>query len=250
MTRAAATCVRGAAVAHHRDAGQPSAPSVTVLIVEDHELLAQTLALGLCGRGFTCTVATVAGPASIIEQAGRVRPSLVLLDLQLDGIDGIDLIPALRALGARVLVVSGCQDHPRLAAAIALGAAGWVSKTEPFERLLEAAEAVGRRWHPHDPQDDLLELGNGWLQAHRELQADFAQLTARERQVLWRLSEGASAQEIAQVLSVSVGTVRTHIKATLSKLGVSSQLAAVARTRSLLAFADGNRDTDRTSRRR
>jgi DNA-binding CsgD family transcriptional regulator len=65
-----------------------------------------------------------------------------------------------------------------------------------------------------------------------------AQLTVRERQVLWALSEGEGAEQIARAFFVSIGTVRSHIQGILGKLGVSSQLAAVARARLLLAPDD------------
>ena len=223
-------------------AAQPTRAS-SILIVEDHELLAEALVLALSARGFDGTVARLSGPVTVLEQAAQLRPALVLLDLNLDDADGLDLIPGLCATGARVLVVTGCTDESRVGSALALGASGWVSKAQPFETLLDAAEAVLRnRPLPCGARyGDLVELGTARLQAQRELKQLVAQLTARERQVLWALSEGKSAAEIARTFFVSVGTVRTHIQAILSKLGVSSQLAAVARARLLLTPDDAPR---------
>ncbi|HXZ99053.1 MAG TPA: response regulator transcription factor [Candidatus Binatia bacterium] len=218
-----------------RGPAEPGSRNVRILIIEDHEMLAQTLALALSPR-FECTIADLSGGEAVVDQARSVRPALVLLDLGLEGIDGLDLIPGLRASGAQVLVVTGCTDAARLGAAVALGASGWVSKAEPFERLLAAAEAVMLR-RPllgEAERQELVQQGSERLEAERELRRRFAELTGREREVLWALSEGESAAQVASALGVSIGTVRCHIQAILSKLEVSSQLAAVARARLLL----------------
>jgi DNA-binding NarL/FixJ family response regulator len=209
-----------------------------ILIVEDHAMLAEALALGLAARGHSCRVAELDGPESVLLQAAQQSPSLVLLDLDLGGIDGLDLLPALRTRGTQVLVVTGYTDERRLAASLALGAVGWVSKTEPFERLLEAAElalsggsAITAREHV-----ELVDLGWVALGAEREAKRRMATLTAREHDVLAALAEGKSADTIAEEFAISLTTVRTHVRAVLAKLGVSSQLAAVAKVRELAVY--------------
>lgn len=107
-------------------------------------MLAQTLALALSARGFDCTVAQLTGPETVLDQAARLGAALVLLDLNVDEADGLELIPRLREIGAKVLVVTGCTDESPVAAALALGARGWLNKAQPFERLLDAAESVMR----------------------------------------------------------------------------------------------------------
>lgn len=206
-----------------------------VLIVEDHAMLAQALALGLADMGIQARVADLATCLSVPEQATRLHPALVLLDLDLDGCDGLDLLPELRANDQRVLVVTGERDESRLAAAVALGAEGWVSKSEPFERLLAAIEGTLRERPLLDAatRAELAAAGRSRLRTDRELKERVSTLTAREREVLEALASGDTAQDIATRFFVSLGTVRTHIRAILSKLGVSSQLAAVARTRQL-----------------
>jgi DNA-binding NarL/FixJ family response regulator len=207
----------------------------TVLIVEDHEMLSEALSLSLEARGFQCTIAAINSAEGVLAQAARCRPQLVLLDLDLGGMDGVDLIAGLRATGASVLVVTGQSDLPRLAETLALGAIGWVSKTEPFERLLEAAEVAlhGRALLAPARQAELVDLGWASLTAERGLKKQMARLTPREAEVLAALGNGMSAEEIAGELFVSVGTVRTHIRGVLTKLGVSSQLAAVAKAHEL-----------------
>lgn len=200
-----------------------------VLIVEDHGMLAEALALGLSDYGLECSIAESFEARSIVAEARRIRPALVLLDLDLGGWDGLYLLRGLRETGARVLVVSGCKDESRLAAAVALGAAGWVSKTKGFELLLEAvAQTLGDQPLLSLPRrEELVAAGRARLAAEQELQQRLSRLTSREQEVLDALSQGRSTQEVADYLFVSMATVRSHIKAILAKLEVTSQLAAV-----------------------
>jgi DNA-binding NarL/FixJ family response regulator len=210
-----------------------------VLIVEDHEMLAETLSLALSSH-FPCSRADLESSEGVVAQAARLRPCLVLLDLGLGAADGLDLIPGLIATGARVLVVTGVTEEPRLAAALALGASGWVSKSQPFERLVEAVELVMRR-RPLLGEEEhrrLVRLGTDHLALDRELRRRMSELTPREREVLWALAEGETAAEISRALAVSIATMRSHIAAIREKLGVSSQLAAAAAARALLAGRD------------
>lgn len=204
-----------------------------ILIVEDHAMMAHTLAITLSAHGFECEIAGLRDADQVREQAERFHPNLVLLDLHLGSIDSLELIPALRATGSHVLVVSGSNQEPRLVAALALGTLGWVHKAEPFEQLLAAViEAIhGRTIFPSDLHDELAAEGREQLAAERETRSKVARLTPRERQVLVALSEGRTVPEIAQQQYVSVATVRSQVQAILTKLGVSNQLAAVALAR-------------------
>jgi DNA-binding NarL/FixJ family response regulator len=213
--------------------GSDDRSSGRILIVEDHTMMAHALAMSLSARGYQCEIAGLRDAGQILEQAARFRVDLVLLDLQLGGIDSLDLIPALRATGARVLMVSGSNEEPRLAAALALGTLGWVRKAQPFEQLLEAVDEAlhDRTIFPSARHDELAAQGRERLAAERETRSRVSRLTPSERQVLIALSEGRTVQEIAGQQYVSVATVRTHVQAILRKLGVSNQLAAVALAR-------------------
>jgi DNA-binding NarL/FixJ family response regulator len=201
-----------------------------ILIIEDHAMMAQTLAMSLSARGYECEIAGLRDAAQVRAQAARFRADLVLLDLHLGSIESLDLIPALRATGSQVLVVSGSNDEPRLVAALALGTLGWVRKAEPFEQLLDAVVRAlqGRTIFPSGRHEELAAEGRELLAAERETRRRVSRLTPREREVLIALSEGRSVQEIADRQFVAVATVRSHVQGILSKLGVSNQLAAVA----------------------
>lgn len=216
---------------------QEKRPPRSALIVEDHRMLADALAAALRARGFICELAETDRPASVVQHALRIRPGLAMLDLDLGRTDGLELVRPLRSSGARVLVVTGCRDESRLAAAIALGAVGYVSKSRPFEDLLDAAEsaALGRPIVELPQRQELVRLGQTHIEAEFDLKARMAQLTGREREIVLAMVQGLSAQAVADRFVVSVGTVRSHIRAVLMKLGVSSQLAAVALVQQLAA---------------
>lgn len=213
------------------------------LVVDDHRVFAEALAANLSARGFECRVARLDGSESVPAQAAALRPAVILLDLDLGSSDGMDLIGALRATRASVVVVTADASEARMAEAVYLGAAGWVEKAEPFERLLAAAElaAAGQPLMAPSRAAELWELGSAQYVSERELKRSVAQLTLREQEVLDALDAGKGAEEIASEFVVSVGTVRTHIRGVLTKLGVSSQLAAVAKYRHLVgACPPGN----------
>lgn len=205
-----------------------------VLVVDDHALVAQSLTLALCARGFEAVRAPRVETASVLALAWEMKPVLVLLDLDLgDGLDGARLIPDLTAMGSRVLVLTGSTDEFLVATAVVAGATGWLSKTVPFEELLATAETAA------DGQAVLDEVGRRRLVEHyregcaerAELHARLGALSRRERAVLHRLADGQQADAIARDLYVSINTVRTQIRSILTKLDVTSQLAAAAMAR-------------------
>jgi DNA-binding NarL/FixJ family response regulator len=193
-------------------------------------MLAEALERGLTTRGFRCRVADLSSADSVLHEACRISPDLVLLDLDLGSMDGIQLISPLRAAGRRVLVVTGCEDRQRLAAAVAMGSVGWVSKARPFEDVLDAAQSACRDRPLLGPErrDRLTKTGRQYMLSDAEVRARISTLTPRELEVLDAIISGDTAQEMAERLVVSVGTVRSHIGSVLAKLGVSSQLAAAA----------------------
>lgn len=216
----------------------PSSPAPTrdrstirVGIVDDHALVSETLALALNGKGF---VAQGLRPANIDDVAPFVAVhhlNVVLLDLNLQELGmSVPIIPQLRALGCRVIMLTGDTTRPRWGACIEAGAETVISKAVSFTQLLqrvtELLDDVGER--PRRETYELLESLREYREQERRRLAPFAQLTVREHEVLLALTLGMSADEIASSMYVSMPTVRTHIRSILQKLGVNSQLAAVA----------------------
>jgi DNA-binding NarL/FixJ family response regulator len=180
-------------------------------------------------------IAPVTSPQAVVSAAALARPDLILLylDLGAGAGSGVALVEPLRALGARVVILTGALSRLRVAEAVEAGAVGWVSKAAPLPALLRAvrAAAAGIPLLPaHERSALLVELARHRAE-QRSRFAPFERLTPRERQVLAALVRGRSADGIAEDLVVSIATVRSQIRAVLLKLGVHSQLAAVALAR-------------------
>ena len=209
----------------------------SVLIVEDHALLAESLALALRLRGFEdveINDPADLSPESVIGRIEKLRPHVVLLDVFLgESGTSIALIPAIVELGPQVLVLTASQDRFILARCLEAGAAGVFDKAQPFDMLLTSITdaALGRVAMRPAIRDELLAFLDEHRRDNQELQGLFGRLTPREQSVLAKIIDGSTADDIAAAQFISVSTVRTHIRSILEKLGVNSQLAAVALAR-------------------
>jgi DNA-binding NarL/FixJ family response regulator len=214
----------------HLPAGYP------VLIIDDHELFSTSLTMALRGLAFDAHQVPVARIRDFLSRSEGGPTGVVVLDLDLgrdsDGnwVHGSDLVKDLRGLGWKVLIVSGSVDQPGVAAAIAAGAIGSVPKSSTFDRLTNTVATVA------DNKPIMTEVEyQHWLALHRryhareiELSRRLNRLSNREREVLELLADGHRAGSIAEQFVVSMTTVRTQIRAILTKLEVNSQLEAVA----------------------
>ena len=211
-------------------------PGPTILVIDDQQLIASTLAYSLRDNGFDAQYLLVTDLEAVQTAALAHLPGVVLLDLDLgvgpDGqpLDGVDLIVPLRAQGWTVLVITGTTDLDRIAEAVAHGAANWVVKGANFPELLSTVVEM-TRGHGHLPPAEQAALIQRYQQVRSTHQRDaerLKSLSPREREVLGRLTEGATAAAIAAETHTSIRTVQTHIHRILSKLEVNSQLAATA----------------------
>lgn len=212
-----------------------AAEQMKVLIVEDHELLAGTMAMALRQQGLE--VHSSAGPSAavVVEMARNLAPAVVLLDLDLGSPigSGLDLIRPLTETGARVVMVTGVADRARLGACIEAGAVGVVSKATEFSVLIDTVQRAisGAPLMRAEERQGLLDAARARRRADHDRLAPFDALSPKEQAVLVHLLAGESAETIAEKSYVSLATVRSHIRAILLKLGVNSQLAAVALAR-------------------
>ncbi len=203
-----------------------------VLVVEDHALVAIGLKLALSARSWA--VETISGPTApdVIAHAYRFEPQCVLLDIHIGGGvgSGIDLIGPLLLTGAQVVMLTAETRRMVLAECVEAGAAGWIGKGAVLDevdstlRHVVAGGTVMGRADRAALLDELRLDRAGTLRAS----ATFERLTHREALVLGALIDGLSAEEIAAAHFVALTTVRSQIRAVLQKLGVRSQLAAVA----------------------
>lgn len=207
-----------------------------ILIVDDHELVGSALALNLRAEGEDATFTAERSAGGILEQARRGPPGLAVLDLDLgrdaDGrrIDGARLVGPLVELGWRVVVLSGSSDAGRVGAALDAGGFVFVPKHAPFPALLNAIREAraGRSVMPPGRREQLVSLYRDRESERRRLHEKLGKLTQREREVLALLAGGKRAHAVAEHFVVSLATVRTQIRAVLTKLEVGSQLEAVA----------------------
>lgn len=193
-----------------------------VVIVEDHLMVAEGLALGLGSRADVEVVGLAASLAEARAAVAELRPDALLLDLRLPDGDGISLVRELQGPGDPAVVVVTSYADPSLArAALEAGCRGFVLKHTGFEDVVRALHAV-RQGAVHVTASLLGDL----LPGRRSAAAP--ELTAREAQVLQLLAVGASTADIAADLLLSVNTVRNHVQNLLTKLHAHSRLEAVA----------------------
>jgi DNA-binding NarL/FixJ family response regulator len=211
-------------------------PGRTVLIVDDHELVGTSLELSLRAEGLAAHRCGSGGAAAVLAAAADLEPGLALLDLDLGRdhagrrVDGVALVAPLTQSGWQVMILSGTADHVRVGAALAAGAVTWIPKHAPFRSLLHTLrEAMaGREVMPELRRQQFVELYRTRSVERRALVTKLERLTQREREVLALLAAGQRARAVAEQFVVSLATVRTQIRAVLTKLEVRSQLEAVA----------------------
>jgi DNA-binding NarL/FixJ family response regulator len=205
-----------------------------LLLVDDHRLLVETLQASLAQAGFAVSVAPSCSFDEVVAEAAAVRPSLVVLDLDLQGDGfGYDLIAPIRALGAEVLVLTGTVDRVELARCLEAGALGIASKAEGFGNVVDQIRraADGASVTPITRKAELLADLAAHRRAEDKRKAPFETLSTRERDVLRQIVDGQQAAAIAEASYVSLATVRTQIRSILTKLEVTSQVAAAALAR-------------------
>jgi two-component system, NarL family, nitrate/nitrite response regulator NarL len=202
-----------------------------ILIVDDHPLTREALSSLLKVHGFD-VVGHASDGAEAVTEVARLRPELVLLDLSMPGMDGLTALPKLReaAPECEVVVLTASGTESNLLAAIRGGAAGYLLKTEPPERIAAFLEgvaggeaalsgAIARRLLDQVRQGGERESGVPDSVA--------SVLSAREVEVLLLLDDHVSTDDIAKRLFISEHTVRSHVKSLLRKLGVSSRREAL-----------------------
>jgi DNA-binding NarL/FixJ family response regulator len=195
----------------------------SIVVVEDHPTVREGLCLVLEREGYL--VLARAGTAADGHQAiVDARPDVALVDVDLPDGSGVDLTRRLLRRDGRtgVLLYTGVEDPNVLEDALASGARGFTLKTSDAETLLNAVRAVAAGGSFVDPGvRALIAL------AHPDELPRVRVLTVREREVLGRLADGLSVEEIAADLVLSTETIRTHVRNAMGKLGTRTRAHAI-----------------------
>lgn len=201
-----------------------------ILIVDDHPLTRDALATLLGQHGFD-VVGQAGDGNEAIQFARQLQPDLVLLDLSMPELDGLEALPRVReaAPECEVVVLTASGTEENLLAAIRGGAAGYLLKTEAPERIVEFLSGVveGEAALSGTVARRLLEQVREGTSHHGVPDSIAHAVSARELEVLLLLDEHLGTDEIAKRLFISEHTVRSHVKSLLRKLEVSSRREAL-----------------------
>jgi two-component system, NarL family, nitrate/nitrite response regulator NarL len=202
-------------------------PRVRIVAADPHPVFLDGLACGIKeARPDLDLVATARDGREALRHIRQLRPEVALVEHDLPTLDGGCVLTAIRrdALPTRVLFLSARSDGEVIYAAIAAGAAGWVTKDANRQQIGDAVAAVQRGEMVLSPS---VHAGVADEIAARAGD-DPPALTSRERQVLVLIANGSTINRVAAQLGMSRATVKTHLQHLYEKLGVSSQAAAVA----------------------
>ena len=206
--------------------------TIRILLVDDHKLFRRGLAALLRSEADFEIVAEAADGAEGIKQAAATQPDVVLLDLHMPGITGIDALASIKEMApaAQVLMLTVSEDGADLLAALRAGAAGYLLKnidgeflTTSIRRAAEGESVISA--------DMLAHLVAGVREPTLvQERVGMALLSPREREIVAHIAHGASNKEIARDLGVAESTVKIHVQHVLRKLNLSSrvQVAVVA----------------------
>jgi DNA-binding NarL/FixJ family response regulator len=200
---------------------------IRLVLADDHDMVLESLRRRLDRENDLMVVGTVTSGAAVAPAVVEWRPDVVVLDFRLPDIDGVAVTRQVLAEspGTRILMLTGSGDDAALPAAMDAGCVGYLDKTAPFEHLVSGI----RRAAAGELVLSAADLGAVLAAKERPATPDL--LTPREAEVLRLMAEGHVNRAIAEQLSVSVDTVRTHVQNLLSKLGAHSRLEAVAEAR-------------------
>ena len=201
---------------------------IQILTVDDHPLLREGIAAVIQGEADMVIVGEASNGGEAIEVFRSKRPDVVLMDLQMPGLNGIEAIAAIRQEHprARIIVLTTYEGDVLARRALKAGATGYILKDMIRTELLEAIRAVhaGRRYIP---QKIAAELAEHYTEDD---------LTEREVEILREVARGTSNKIVAAHLSISEATVKAHMQKIMVKLGASDRTHAVniAMTRGFL----------------
>jgi DNA-binding NarL/FixJ family response regulator len=210
----------------------PDAP-IRVLLVEDHQVVAESLSALLADYPDLRVLGWVPTVAAAIDAVQRSEPDVILLDFRLPDGSGAQAAAKIRERRPRAAIVflSADESDDAVTAAVEAGAAGYLLKSVPSDELVRAIHraAQGEILIPAQRLAELLARRRAVARQRAEYARLTASLTPREREILGLMAEGMDNRALAHHLHIEYSTVRSHVRKVLLKLGARSQLEAVAK---------------------
>jgi DNA-binding NarL/FixJ family response regulator len=202
--------------------------AIQILIYEDNVLLRESLTNLLALTGEYQVLASFPDCTDVVNQVKLLNPDVILMDIDLPGINGIEAVQLIRKFDPQVQIImlTVFDDNSHVFDAMYAGANGYLLKKYISDKLLHSIQEVLQGGAPMSPSIARLIISS--LQQPVVAAKDY-QLTNREKEILQLLSSGNSFKMIAAELSISLDTVRTHIKHIYDKLHVRSQIEAVSK---------------------
>ena len=220
---------------------------IRVLVVDDHRMFADALTALLGTADDITVVGTTTDAHRVVELANTLKPDVVTLDANLISADGIEIARQLRQLPRPpyVVMVTCVDDVDRIVHAIWAGAQAWVPKESSAVQLIDVIRQVvsGQAWLPPELLGTVLQAIVAATDGRPPERTPLASLTQRERQVLRCMLAGLDRGATADVLGLSLNTVRTHAQSVLTKLHVHSTLEAVSMALSFGMSPDASNGT-------
>src|SRR5437773_1963958 len=194
---------------------------ITALIVDDHEVVREGLRLSLSRAPHIRVVGEAADGQSAVELAERRKPDVVIMDVRMPGMDGLEATKLLtaRVPDGKVLIFTAYSERSLLSRGLESGARGYILKEAPHETLVRAIEKVAAGETYVDP---------ALMPAFLAGKDRDEMLTAREREILQLLADGMSNADVAGKLFISQETVKSHVRHILTKLEADTRTHAVA----------------------
>jgi DNA-binding NarL/FixJ family response regulator len=196
--------------------------TIRVVIVDDHAMLRAGLEQLLAGEPDLEVVGTAADGGEAVDLVRRSRPDVVLMDLQMPGLDGVSATSQIVGEQlADVLVLTSYSDAERIVGALDAGALGYLLKDADPDEVLRGIRTVARGESPINPRAARELLG-----VRRTASAATADLTPRETEVLALVRQGLANKQIARRLGISERTVKAHLTSTFQRIGVADRTQA------------------------
>ena len=203
--------------------------TVTILIYEDNNILRESLS-NLIGLTEEYDVLAAFPDCMLVEgQVQGYKPDIILMDIDLPGINGIEAVKKIRAIDKQVQIImlTVFDDNTHVFNALCAGANGYLLKKYVSDKLISAIQEVLQGGAPMSPSIARMIITN--MQEQAIIPPNNYLLTKREKEILFSLSKGNSHKMIAADLDIGIETVRTHLKRVYDKLHVNSQIEAVGK---------------------